>query len=66
LHSGIVFGGKAIGISIASCTRQTIRAINAHAYGLTYGTPAYADCREKLLAQQRSPEPMLGVVVAPK
>ena len=35
-------------------------------YGLSYGTPTYADCREKLLAQHRSPEPTLGVILAPK
>jgi hypothetical protein len=32
-------------------------------YGLTFGTPAYADCREKLLAQHRSPEPTFGGMV---
>jgi hypothetical protein len=35
-------------------------------YGLTFGTPAYAECRERLSAQHRGPEPTLtGTVVVP-
>jgi len=32
-------------------------------YGLTYGTPEYADCRLRLSAQHQGVEPTAGVIV---
>jgi hypothetical protein len=40
--------------------------VQCKSYGLAFGTPAYAECREKLSAQHQSAEPVFGgMVVVP-